>query len=93
MGRFPAQFVEYGDGAQFARAELQARAAPTGRAAAQAAYVARAATSGPHPHLRAALSGSVEPDPSTLFEQTTHRLLTGLLTPGSHDSLAPTAPA
>ncbi|GAA3491530.1 helix-turn-helix domain-containing protein [Streptomyces cremeus] len=66
--------------AQFARAELRAGEAPSGRAAAQAAYLARAAEG--RPHLRDALSSAPEAEPAALFTETVRRLLTGLLAPG-----------
>ncbi|WP_223733754.1 TetR/AcrR family transcriptional regulator [Streptomyces purpurogeneiscleroticus] len=72
--------------AQFARTELQAAGADTGRRAAQAAYLSAAAARGEHPHLAAALAerpgaGPAE-DPQVLFERTMRRVLTGLVGEG-----------
>ncbi|MEU7833774.1 MULTISPECIES: helix-turn-helix domain-containing protein [unclassified Nonomuraea] len=67
----------------FARAELQARRAPTGRQAAQAAYLARAAAEGRHRWVMAAVADGTTSvpfhDPEALFARIARQALTSLI--------------
>ncbi|MFG2007149.1 TetR/AcrR family transcriptional regulator [Spirillospora sp. NPDC048911] len=69
--------------ALFARTQAQAGRTPTGRQAAQAAYLAKAAAEGTHRWLTAAIGhdGSDDPfdDPDALFARIARQVLTGWL--------------
>lgn len=67
----------------FARTEVRGRRSPTGRQAAQSAYLADAAAGGRYPWLEAAFAGAAPEDPlsdaDALFTRIIRQVLTGLL--------------